>query len=406
MTVHGAKGLEFSHVFVLRVNKNKFPQPERPHVFEFPARLMKEGAPEDHFHHQEERRLYYVALTRAQDRLTITSVAEKKGKVPPFLEDILMEPGIKRCDILRLAPKVPPVPAGSSDGADAGIVQNSLFAPSGGLPKVFSRIANWAEIFHPPSSEPLELHPSAVQSYRTCPQRYLFSSLWSLQEGPKATLTFGRVIHGTIRRMMAEFKKGNRLPFDEVRRIFETEWSTVGFEDEYQEGEYKKDGLEQLRAFHQAALEQPLLVLELEKTFELPVENNVILKGRIDQINSLGRVDRSAVTRPIDVEIVDYKTGRAKKDSDAKKDLQLSIYAIATKEILECNPVRMVFHYLQDNQRQETTRDAKQLDDALRVVQETAADIRAGEFSAKPGFVCRNCAYKPICPAHEQSLSA
>jgi DNA helicase-2/ATP-dependent DNA helicase PcrA len=397
MTVHGAKGLEFSHVFVLRVNKNKFPQPERSHVFEFPARLMKEGAPEEHFHHQEERRLYYVALTRAQDRLTITSLAERKAKVPPFIEDILMDPAIKRRDVLQLAPKVAPVPAASTEDKDAGIVQNPLFAPPGGLPKIFSRIANWAETFHPPSPEPLQLHPSAVQSYRSCPQRYLFSSLWSLQEGPRATLTFGRVIHATIRRMMAEFKKGNRLPFDEVRRIFEAEWSAVGFEDDYQEGEYKKDGLEQLRTFHRAVLEQPLLVLELEKNFELPVENNVVLKGRIDQVNSLGRSD---------VEIVDYKTGKAKKDADAKKDLQLSIYAIATKEIFEWNPVRLVFHYLQDNQRQETTRDAKQLDEALRVVQETAADIRAGEFSAKPGFICRNCVYKPICPAHEESLSA
>ncbi len=245
-----------------------------------------------------------------------------------------------------------------------------------------------------------------MQSYRSCPQRYLFSSLWSLQEGPKATLTFGRVMHGTIRRMMAEFKKGNRLPFDEIQRILETEWSAVGFEDKYQEGEYKKDGLEQLRAFHQAVLEQPLLVLELEKNFELPVENNVILKGRIDQVNSLGWVDRSAVIKTNDVEIVDYKTGKAKKDSDAQKDLQLSIYAIAAKEIFEWNPVRMVFHYLQDNQRQETTRDQRQLDEALRVVQETAADIRAGEFVAKPGYLCRNCAYKPICPAHEEALSA
>jgi len=395
MTVHGAKGLEFSHVFVLRVNKNKFPQPERSHVFEFPARLMKEGAPEEHFHHQEERRLYYVALTRAQERLTITSLAERKAKVPPFIEDILMDPGIKRRDVLRLAPKVAPVPAAATDDKGAGIMQNPLFAPPGGLPKIFSRIADWAETFHPPSPEPLQLHPSAVQSYRSCPQRYLFSSLWSLQEGPKATLTFGRVIHATIRRMMAEFKKGNRLPFDEVQRIFEAEWSAVGFEDDYQEGEYKKDGLEQLRVFHQTVLEQPLLVLELEKNFELPVENNVILKGRIDQVNSLGRSD---------VEIVDYKTGKAKKDADAKKDLQLSIYAIATKEIFEWNPVRLVFHYLQDNQRQETTRDAKQLDQAMRVVQETAADIRAGEFSAKPGFICRNCAYKPICPAHEEAI--
>jgi DNA helicase II / ATP-dependent DNA helicase PcrA len=406
MTVHGAKGLEFSHVFVLRVNKGKFPQPERSHVFEFPARLMKEGAPEDYFHHQEERRLYYVALTRAQDRLTITSLAEKRGKVPPFIEDILMEPSVKRRDVLQLAPKVAVVPAESSSESGAEIAQNSLFDLSGGLPKVFSRIANWAETFHPPSPEPLALHPSAVQSYRSCPQRYLFSSLWSLQEGPKATLTFGRVMHATIRRMMAEFKKGNRLPFDEVQRIYEAEWSTVGFEDEYQEGEYKKDGLEQLREFHQAALEQPLLVLELEKNFELPVENNVILKGRIDQVNSLGRVGRSAATKTMDVEIVDYKTGKAKKDSDAQKDLQLSIYAIAAKEIFEWNPVRMVFHYLQNNQRQETTRDAKQLDEALRVVQETAADIRAGEFSPKPGFLCRSCAYRPICPAHEEALSA
>ena len=74
------------------------------------------------------------------------------------------------------------------------------------------------------------------------------------------------------------------------------------------------------------------------------------------------------------------QNGQAKKDADAKKDLQLSMYAMAGKEIFEWNPVRLVFHYLQDNQLQETTRDAKQLDEAQRIVQETAADIRAGEF--------------------------
>ena len=98
-------------------------------------------------------------------------------------------------------------------------------------------------------------------------------------------------------------------------------------------------------------------IRDQEKSFELPLENNVIVKGRIDQINSLGRND---------VEIVDYKTGKPRKDADARKDLQLSIYAIAAKEILELNPVRLVFHYLQNNHRQVTTRDAKQLDEAQR----------------------------------------
>jgi DNA helicase-2/ATP-dependent DNA helicase PcrA len=395
MTVHGAKGLEFSHVFVLRVNKNKFPQPERPHVFEFPAALMKEGAPEEQFHNQEERRLFYVALTRAEDRLTITALAEKKGRVPPFIEDILMEPTLQRRDVLRLAPK-PAVNVNGTPPATAIAATGSLFPPPIERPKIFSRIADWAETFLPPPPEPLELNPSAVDSYRKCPQKYLFAYLWSLQEGAKATLTFGRVMHATIRRVMTELKKGNRLPFEEVQRLFETEWSASGFEDEYQEGEYKKDGLEQLRALHQTISEQTPEILDLEKTFSLPVENNVLLKGRIDQINSLGRNE---------VEIVDYKTGKAKKETEARRDLQLSVYAIAAKEILELNPVRLVFHYLQDNSRQETTRSPKQLDEAQEIVQEVAADIRARSFPAKEGFICRSCAYRPICPAHEETLS-
>jgi DNA helicase-2/ATP-dependent DNA helicase PcrA len=396
MTVHGAKGLEFSHVFVLRVNKNKFPQPERSHVFEFPPALMKEGGPEEQFHNQEERRLFYVALTRAEDRLTITSLAEKKGRVPPFLEDILMEPGIQRRDILQLAPKLAAVAPNGAPIAAVPAASGLLFAPPVEPPKIFSRIADWAETFLPPPPEPLELNASAIDSYRKCPQKYLFSQLWSLQEGAKATLTFGRVMHATLRRAMAEFKKGNLLPFEEVQRLFDTEWSVSGFEDEYQEGEYKKDGLEQLRAFHQSMLQELPEILELEKTFTLPVENNVILKGRIDQINSLGRKD---------IEIVDYKTGKPKKESELRKDLQLSIYAIAAREIFELNPTRLIFHYLQDNSRQETPRTAKQLDEALKMVQEVAADIRARSFPAKEGFVCRSCAYRPICPAHEENLS-
>jgi DNA helicase-2/ATP-dependent DNA helicase PcrA len=137
------------------------------------------------------------------------------------------------------------------------------------------------------------------------------------------------------------------------------------------------------------------IILEQEKGFELPLANDVILTGRMDQVNSLGSKD---------VEIVDYKTGKPKKDVDARKDLQLSIYALAAKEIFEWNPVRLVFHYLQNNERQETTRDAKQIADAEQMVQETAASIRAGAFPVRPGFACRSCAYKLICPEWEVAL--
>src|SRR6266581_4009876 len=304
MTVHAAKGLEFPQVFVLRVNNKKFPATERPRVFEFPARLMKEGQPAEQFHIQEERRLFYVALTRAQERLTLTTLTDKEGKVSTFIEDIVMDPAVKRRDVRQMMPKLPPAsePAAAKNPSTANPSQ--LFPASPTPPKIFCRIAEWAERFHPRSPEPLTLSPSAVNGYRTCPQRYLFGYLWSLKEGPKAALSFGSIMHNTIKRFLGELRKGNKLPFDELQQIFETEWRSAGFEDQYQEAEYKRDGIEQLRAFYDVVIAAPPQVREQEKRFELPLENNVIITGRMDQVNSLGRND---------VDIVDYKTGKPKK---------------------------------------------------------------------------------------------
>jgi len=392
-TVHGAKGLEFPHVFLMRVNQGCFPSKARSPLFEFPVQLMKEDLPAGDFHIQEERRLFYVAVTRAERKLTITTLRDKKGKVPTFIEDILMEPALKRHDVLQIAPKVRRRADGQTTNAADG---TALSVPSGTAPRIFSQTALWAETFHPPCAEPLKLSASQVDKFRRCPQQYAFSYLWSLKDGPRATLTFGSVMHTTIKRFVEQLRKGVKLPFEELERIFEAEWNSAGFEDDYQEGEYKKDGAEQLRVFHSAILEAPPEILEQEKSFELPLENNVIMTGRIDQINWLGGSD---------VEIVDYKTGKPGKDSDARRNLQLGIYAIAAKEIFEWNPVRLILHYLQNNHVQVTTREAKQLADTQKILQEVAADIRAGEFSPKPGYVCRGCAYKPICPAYEEALS-
>jgi DNA helicase-2/ATP-dependent DNA helicase PcrA len=393
MTVHGAKGLEFPHVFLMRVNHGEFPARNRSPLFEFPDRLMQEDLPEGDFHIQEERRLFYVALTRAQERLTITTVKEKKGRVPVFIEDLVMDPVLKKRDVLHTTAKAKEKNQGPAKAKSPG--EGELFPASTGPAKIFSKVAEWAESYFPPLAEPLKLSSSAIQNYRKCPQQFAFSYLWSLKEGPRAALSFGSVMHTTVRRFLEQLKKGLTLPFDEVRRIYETEWESAGYEDAYQEAEYKKDGLEQLKVFHASILAEAPVVLEQEKAFELPLANNVILTGRMDQVNSLGGKD---------VEIVDYKTGKPRKEADARKDLQLSIYALAAKEIFEWNPVRLVFHYLQNNELLATTRDAKQLGDAERIVQETAADIRAKRFVPRPGFACRSCAYKPICPAWEEAL--
>src|SRR5260370_7212727 len=114
---------------------------------------------------------------------------------------------------MQAAPMVRPAEEASAGSALAGTPDSSLFPGSTAPPKIFSRIAAWAEVFHPPSPEPLQLSPSAVENYRKCPQQYLFGYLWSLKEGPKATLSFGRIIHGTIKPFLPALRKGTKFPF-------------------------------------------------------------------------------------------------------------------------------------------------------------------------------------------------
>jgi DNA helicase-2/ATP-dependent DNA helicase PcrA len=391
MTVHTAKGLEFDHVFLLRLVHEGFPVKSRRPVLEFPEALMKEARPEGDFHVQEERRLFYVALTRARKRLTISTVVHKRSKPSPFLEDFLSDPQIAQHDIERLVPKVEreeaPRPAPAAD---------SLFGANDPRSRAFSRIARWAAAFHPPAPLPLQLSASAVESYGECPQRYLFEAVWGIPGGPRASATFGSVMHSTIRQTVQLMQKRPRISFDEVQAIFEREWRDAGYEDSYQEAEYKKEGLEQLRAFHATFAAQPAEVIGQEAFFELPLENNIVVTGRMDQVNRVAAGQ---------AEIVDYKTGRPKSESEARRSLQLSLYALGARDYLELDPVRLTFYNLMNNQPVSAARDEKQLEKALARVREAAAAIRAGEFEAAPGYRCRNCDFQPICPAHEQLVT-
>ncbi|MGH9687031.1 MAG: PD-(D/E)XK nuclease family protein, partial [Candidatus Acidiferrales bacterium] len=396
MTVHGAKGLEFPHVFILRLSKNDFPSGTRKAVFEFPPELMKEERPQGDFQIQEERRLFYVALTRAKQHLTLSTVVNRRKKPSPFLDDFLMNPKIQKSDTMQSSPKVDLPPTEEAAGpAPESAAAAGLFGAAAGESRAYSRVALWAKAFHPPRPEPLQLSPSAIDAYERCPMKYMFHHLWSVHGGPHAATTFGSVMHLTIKEVVAELSKRGRVPPDEVMTIYEREWSSAGFPDDYQEQEYRKAGREQLTAFHQSYSAAPAEMLYQEKTFELPLENEVIVTGRIDQIN---RIDGNAV------EIVDYKTGKPRDAKKANEDLQLSIYALAAREVLELEPKRLVLYYLMSNEAVATTRDAKSLAAAKQKIGEVADQIRAGDFSAKPGFGCGFCDYKPLCPAHEQLI--
>src|ERR1700723_2555150 len=397
MTVHSAKGLEFPHVFILRVSKNDFPSGPRKVVFEFPPEMMKEEQPKGDFQIQEERRLFYVALTRAERQLTLSTLVNKRKKPSPFLDDFLTNAKIKALDTHQLLPQVHVPPAVETAGPEADSSDPTQLFPAGSEPsKAYSRVALWAKAFHPPRPEPLQLSASAIDAYDRCPMRYMFQYVWGVRGGAHPMATFGNVMHRTIKEFVAEHGKRKKVPFEEVCTIYDREWSAAGFIDEYHEEEYRKAGREQLEAFHRSYCGAPADVLHQEKTFELPLEHDVIVTGRMDQVNRLNGNQ---------VEIIDYKTGRPKDVKAAAKDLQLGVYALAAEEVLDLDPVRLVFYNLMTNEALAATRDAKALKETKEKIAEVADLIRAREFSAKPGFGCRFCDYKPLCPAHEQLIS-
>jgi DNA helicase-2/ATP-dependent DNA helicase PcrA len=397
MTAHAAKGLEFDQVFVMRLCKQSFPGNERRPVLEFPPELIKEGTPKASFHIQEERRLFFVALTRARRRLTLTTVLGPRKPQSVFLDDLLRTGKLQGKDLEQCSPAVEvpeeeeaaaPVPADAS--------RPGLFTAASPDSYVYSQVALWARAYHPPAPEPLRLSASALDRYERCPMQYLLSAGWHIRGKAHAALTFGSVMHTTLREMVSAWQRGQAMDMADVEIIYAREWSGAGFEDAYQEEEYRRAGLEQLRTFHEKHRASPPNVLELEWPFELALPHNVVIKGRIDRIDRLS--DGT-------VEIVDYKTGSVKKPLDAKKSLQLSIYALAVKERLELEPSRLVFYNLGINDATATTRDAKSLAQARQQVAEIADGIRAGEFPANPGYICGFCDYRLLCPEHEDLLT-
>jgi DNA helicase-2/ATP-dependent DNA helicase PcrA len=386
MTVHAAKGLEFEHVYLFHLLRNAFPVRNRKPLISLPDELWKGPLLAGDYHIEEERRLFYVALTRARSTLTLCTVSNDRQRPSPFLQE-LAEPPNPHLHWKKPAVVAPP----SESGGAAESVPSARH----------SRIGEWASSLLP-APDGFSLSASGLETYLQCPLKYQFSYRWQIPLPPTPPMLFGSAMHAAVKETVAALARrkthGTRsvpwLPArEELQAILNRHWPSSGFPDPLQERKYREEGLRQLEGACRAWAGEPFELLHQERRFEFEW-GGTALNGRMDQINR---------TAAGDVELIEYKTGTPQTQKDANHSPQLTLYAEACRRVVGQAPGSLVLFNLATGERVRTARTPEQLQAFERLIRQTAAAMQAGRFPARPGFLCRYCDFRPICPAHEES---
>jgi DNA helicase-2/ATP-dependent DNA helicase PcrA len=387
MTVHGAKGLEFPHVSILRANSNSFPCSYRETLVAFPKELRDPDsiteADDKTLHDEEERRLFYVAMTRARDSLHIYA-REGTGKINKtpagYMRDLIADKGLTRF--------LTAVPARGSQTAFDIFAATSLAYPAESQTNV------WFEL---PVLDGLHtrLSASAVDTYERCGLQFKLDRDWRLSARPAAAMQYGAVIHRVLKTYFDSVNLGRAKTDEELIELFRLDLTESKIQEAYQHELYEQQGVAQLREFLASARTlPPPQVLHTEQSFEIRVGPTTVV-GRIDRIDR--RPDGS-------VAIIDYKTGKARDQENADESLQLSLYAIAAKEKWGYTVGALIFYNLDENVPVLTTRTEAHLLGARARVEDAAQGIADGKFSAKTGIHCNFCAYRSLCPEKEKRI--
>lgn len=383
MTAHAAKGLEFEHVFVLRAYSPCFPSPYRESLIDFP-RELRNSAPSSAYddktlNDHEERRLFYVAMTRARDTLGLYAPFGKRkaDKTPAgYLRELLGD------DSLR----------GILHQRKCSEFQTEIFAEQETAP-ASSRLAEWIAL---PTGTDLagSLSASAIENYKLCPLRFKLNREWRIPGDVSAALQYGATMHRVLRTYYDSIRMGRPKSEAELIQQFRDDLAAEAIADRYQHGLYEQQGIAQLHEFIKGTHITGDEVLHTEESFNIKIGETTLV-GRID------RMDRAADGRVV---IVDYKTGKPKSQEDADESLQLSLYALAALEKWGYTPDRLAFHNLDGNTVISTSRTALDLDAAKCEVVEIAAKIAEGKFEPTGGYHCNSCAYRALCPKTEKRI--
>ncbi len=372
LTVHKAKGLEFPTVFLVGCAEGKFPLQRRGDALALPDALAKEElAPGGGGQLLEERRLFYVAMTRARDELLLTSASDygtlRARKVSRFVVEALDLPSPKpvsrRTAPLEALARHAPVPEGAPP-ADPPI----------------------------PEDELLRLSYGQIDDYETCPLKYRYVHVLRVPLLTHHAVVYGHAVHEAVRRLFEARLAGRGFGADDLVAAFRAAWVSEGFLSRTHEDERLREGEAMLRRFHAEQERDPWTPTAVEQEFAFTLERNRV-QGRYDLV-----IERDGA-----VTIVDFKTGDVRDPRAAEKraqeSLQLDVYALAHLKSRGRLPERVELRFLESGLaagRRPTAQDAEATAERIRAA---AGAIRRRQFPPRPTWLaCGHCPFREICP--------
>lgn len=388
LTMHSSKGLEFPVVFVPHLVSGRFPTRNRKEPFSIPSELIKEILPEGDYHVEEERRLFYVACTRAKDSLYLSysesyNRASKRKRKPSIFINEVME---QSSNIIKFLENTN-IEEISQDSAQDEI--------------------STSEKNKQINNNILKVSYSQLDTFKSCPKKYQYRYIYNIPQKPSAALSFGTTIHSTLNKfydLVQKYQQSQNqmviidslkedlppLNIETLHAMYEESWVPYGYDSKAHMNARKQRGAEMLKNYYETFKDFFGTPLYLEKSFNL-ILGKYRITGRFDRVDS---VNNDSDT----VEIFDYKTGKNRSQKEVDKDLQLSIYAMAAKDVYNKNVEKLSLYFLDENLKVETTRDEKQLEKAKQNIIETLDEMNLSKFEAKPDTVkCGFCDFKNIC---------
>ncbi|MFB0564884.1 MAG: ATP-dependent helicase [Candidatus Aminicenantaceae bacterium] len=380
LTVHKSKGLEFSIVFMVSLIADRFPGKERKEKIPVPDKILKDKVPkgknytyveQEKIYLQEERRLFYVGMTRAKEHLYLSCSRDyglkRLKRVSPFVLEALNLSKVPD-DILSASP----------------LEEIKRYAPRMEPPEIIPKIREKGF---------LTLSFFQVDDYTTCPLKYKYRHILKIPVLPHHNLVYGRVLHNAVHFYLKKRVAEKRITEDELLNEYKNLWINEGYLSREHEEMRKKAGERTLRLFYHRQEEAGYIPRFIEKSF----------KWQLDSVKFIGRWDRID-SRDEGAVIVDFKATEVRDQNEADKktkdSLQMDLYALSFTRTQDEGLAETQLYFLESDIIGHAQKGEREFERAVEKIKATEEGIRSQDFRAKPDWHnCSHCEFKTICPS-------